>query len=127
MSTIPDWRVLIVEDEQDSMDVVQEILSHYNIETHGAYSAEDALIMIEQVKPTLAILDLSLPMMDGWGLLAAMRNNPATANIPAIAVTAYDSAVVAQQAIQAGFDAYFSKPIEATSFVRELERIVDRR
>jgi CheY-like chemotaxis protein len=124
--SIADWRVLIVEDEQDSMDVVQDILSHYNIETYGAYSAEEALEIISQVNPTLAILDLALPMMDGWGLLAALRNNPETAHIPAVAVTAYHSANVAQQAIQAGFDAYFSKPIEATSFVRELERIVER-
>lgn len=126
MAGIADWRVLIVEDEQDSMDVVQEILSHYNIKTYGAYSAEEALEIVLQVNPTLAILDLALPMMDGWGLLAALRNNPETAHIPAVAVTAYHSANVAQQAIQAGFDAYFSKPIEATSFVRELERIVER-
>src|SRR5690242_6464539 len=125
MAGIADWKVLIVEDEQDSMEVVQEVLSHYNIETFGAYSAEEALELLAVVKPTLAILDLALPMMDGWGLLAAMRNNPATANIPAVAVTAYHSANVAQQAIHAGFDAYFSKPIEATSFVRELERIVE--
>jgi CheY-like chemotaxis protein len=124
-TSISDWRVLVVEDEQDSMDVVQEILGHYNIPTYGAYSAEDALSMIDEVRPTLAILDLALPAMDGWGLLAAMRNNPVTANIPTVAVTAFHSANVAQQAIQAGFDAYFSKPIEATSFVRELERIVN--
>jgi CheY-like chemotaxis protein len=127
MSDISKWRVLIVEDEQDSMDMCREFSATTISETHGAYSAEDALAMIEQVNPTLAILDLALPMMDGWGLLEALRKNPRTAGIPAVAVTAYHSANVAQQAIQAGFDAYFPKPIEATSFVRELERIIDSR
>jgi CheY-like chemotaxis protein len=125
MVSISDWRVLIVEDEQDSMEVVQEILGYYNIETYGAFNAEDALAMVAEIQPTLFILDLALPTMDGWGLLAALRKNPTTAHIPAVAVTAFHSANVAQQAIQAGFDAYFSKPIEATSFVRELERIVE--
>jgi CheY-like chemotaxis protein len=66
-------------------------------------------------------------MMDGWGLLSTIRNNPKTASIPAVAVTAFHSSNVAQEAIKAGFDAYFPKPIEATSFVRELERILDQR
>jgi CheY-like chemotaxis protein len=119
--------VLVVEDEQDSMEVVKDILGHYNIESYGAFTAEEALELLQGFTPTLAILDLALPQMDGWGLLRAMRDNPDTAHVPAVAITAYHSANVAQEAIQAGFDAYFPKPIEATSFVRELERIVDER
>ena len=126
MSDISSWRVLVVEDEQDSMDVVTDILGYYNIETHGAHTAEEALAMLEEIAPTLVIIDLALPGMDGWGLFNAIRDNPATAGITAVAITAYHSANVAQEAIQAGFDAYFPKPIEATSLVRELERIVNR-
>jgi CheY-like chemotaxis protein len=124
MTDISTWKVLVVEDEQDSMDVVKDILNHHNIENIGAYNAEDALVMLDEMKPTLAIVDLALPEMDGWGFLSAIRNNPATAHMPAVAITAYHSVNVAQEAIAAGFDAYFPKPIEATSFVRELERIV---
>jgi CheY-like chemotaxis protein len=127
MSDISKWRVLVVEDEQDSMDVVMEVLTHHNIRAYSAYSAEEALRVLDQVKPTLAILDLALPQMDGWGLLKAIRENPATADIPAVIVTAYYSANVAQQAVRAGFDACFAKPIEATSFVRELERVLASR
>jgi CheY-like chemotaxis protein len=127
MSDIATWEVLVVEDEPDSMDVVQEIFGYYNIRTHSAYSAEEALELMKSINPTLLILDLALPMMDGWGLLSAIRSNPKTANIPAVAVTAFHSSNVAQEAIKAGFDAYFPKPIEATSFVRELERILEQR
>lgn len=125
MSDISTWKVLVVEDEQDSMEVVKDILGHYNIENVGAETAEEALSMINEVRPTLAIIDLALPEMDGWGLLKELRKNSQTANVPAVAVTAYHSANVAQEAIAAGFDAYFPKPIEATSFVRELERIMN--
>lgn len=125
MSDISSWKVLVVEDEHDSMEVVKDILTHYNIESHDAYTAEEALELMQDFTPTLAILDLALPEMDGWGLLRTMRDNPDTAHIPAVAITAYHSANVAQEAIHAGFNAYFPKPIEATSFVRELERIMD--
>lgn len=125
MADTTTWKVLVVEDEQDSMDVVKDILDHHNIENYGAYTAEEALVLMEQTVPTLTIVDLALPEMDGWGLLRVMQGNPSTASIPAVAVTAYHSANVAQEAIHAGFVAYFPKPIEATSFVRELERIVN--
>ena len=127
MANITSWRVLVVEDEPDSMDVVKDVLGYHNITTFGAASAEEALRMLGEVRPTLAILDLALPEMDGWGLLAELRRDPTTLDIPMVAVTAFHSAKVAQQAIEAGFDAYFPKPIDTTSFVRELERIVDSR
>src|SRR5829696_7376256 len=100
MSEISTWQVLIVEDEPDSMDVVQEVLGYYNIATYSAYSAEEALELMKSVNPTLLILDLALPMMDGWGLLSTVRSDPKTAHIPAVAVTALHSANVAQEAIK---------------------------
>lgn len=118
------WHALVVEDEADSADVVSRILSYHNIPHTVARTAEDALTILEQERPTLLIIDLALPGMDGWDLLRVVRGNPETARIPAVAITAYHSTKVAQEAIIAGFDAYFPKPIEATSFVRELERVV---
>jgi CheY-like chemotaxis protein len=125
MTDIRSWQVLVVEDEPDSMAVVTEILESNGITVHQAPNAEDAMAMMQSVTPTLAILDLALPMMDGWALLNEIRKAPPTANIPVVAVTAFHSANVAQQAIRSGFNAYFPKPIETTSFVRELERIVN--
>lgn len=120
-----EWYALIVEDEADNADVVALILEYHKIKYNVAKSAEDALILIEQEAPTLLIVDLALPGMDGWGLLRKVRENPATAQIPAVAVTAFHSTNVATKAIEAGFSAYFPKPIEATSFMRELERILE--
>ena len=122
---IKDWKVLVVEDEPDSMEAVQDILGYYGIETVGAHSAEDALKIIESFTPSLAILDLALPKMDGWRLQREIRARASTASIPIVAVTAFHSTKVAQEAIEAGFNAYFSKPIDATSFVRELERVAE--
>lgn len=118
-------KVLIIEDEADSADVVERILKFHKVAYVTARTAEDALNMLDTERPDLLVVDLALPGMDGWEFLSRVRSNPATASLPAVAVTAYHSTNVAQESIRAGFNAYFPKPIEATSFVRELERVAD--
>ncbi len=120
-----DWNVLVVEDERDSMEVVRNVLEYHGITCLAATTAEQALQLLDETTPTLAIIDLALPGMDGWGLLKALESLPHLAHMPRVAITAYHSLEVANKAIEAGFDAYFPKPIEATSFVRELQQIVE--
>jgi len=119
------WRVLIIEDEADNTEVIREMFEYNAIQSWASTTAEDALTMIPDVQPNLFVVDLALPGMDGWGFLQALRDDPATADIPAVAITAYHSITVARQAIEAGFAAYFPKPIDTTSFVRELSRILE--
>jgi CheY-like chemotaxis protein len=90
----------------------------------AAYTAEEALQILRNMQPTVAIIDLALPAMDGWGLLQAMRSDPALSDVPAVAMTAYHSTNVAQEAIAAGFAAYFPKPINARTFVEDLVKAV---
>ncbi len=123
--SIGNWKVLVVEDEHDSMELVQGILEHYGITCIGVATAEDALEVLKAEKPTLIIVDLALPGMDGWGLLERLKANRALSTIPRVACTAYHTAEVANQAIERGFNAYFAKPLDATSFVRELQGIVE--
>jgi len=120
-----DWTVLVVEDEADSMELVQSLLEHHGIKTLLANTAEEALDQLETAIPTLIIVDLALPGMDGWQLLQEIQQDARLERVPRVAITAYHNAEVANQAIEAGFDAYFPKPLEATSFVRELETIVE--
>jgi len=119
-----EWRVLVIEDETDSTEVVMEMLQFQGIQAWSVPNAEDALNVIDQVQPNLFIVDLALPGMDGWAFLRALHNNAATAAIPAVAVTAFHSPTVAREAISAGFRAYFPKPIDTTSFVRQLSTIL---
>ncbi len=123
--SIKNWTVLVVEDEADSMELVQGLLDHYGIRVVGVGTGEEALQALQRITPTLMILDLALPGMDGWGVLKAVRSNPALAQLPCVAITAFHTAELAEQAISMGFNAYFAKPIDATSFVRELQAIVE--
>jgi CheY-like chemotaxis protein len=118
------WQVLVVEDQEDSLQVVSQILEYHGIQVHVARNGHECLEVLGRVTPTLIIMDLAMPGMDGWETLAEIRSRPAAAHIPVVAVTAYHSVNVAQDALQAGFNAYFPKPIEADSFVRELAHIV---
>ena len=122
---ITTWNVMVVEDEEDSMELVQGLLQHHGISCFGAASGEEALQLLETERPSLIVIDLALPGIDGWGLLSHLKSNRATANIPRVAITAYHTAEVASRAIEKGFDAYFAKPLDATSFVRELQGIVE--
>ncbi len=119
-----DWQVLVIEDEGDSMEFVQGLLDHHGIQSVGVPSGEEALEVLNTFKPTLIVIDLALPGLDGWGLLDRLKANPGLRNVPRVAITAYHTAELAEQAIEAGFHAYFAKPLDATSFVRELESVV---
>ncbi len=123
--SVTDWKVLVIEDEADSLELVQGIFEHYGIDCMGVATAEQALSALETNTPTLIIIDLNLPGMDGWELLRHLKGNRQLVGVPRVAITAYHSAEVANQAIERGFDAYFAKPLDATSFVRELHGIVE--
>lgn len=122
--TLSTWNVLVVEDETDSMELVQGVLTYYGIHSVGATSGEEALQVLENMTPTLIIIDLALPGLDGWGILKRVKSNRSLSQVICIAITAFHTPELAEQAIEAGFDAYFPKPIDATSFVRELQTIV---
>lgn len=124
--TITNWNVLVVEDEADSMELVQGLLSYSGIPSFGAMSGEEALAVVEEMSPNLIILDLALPGLDGWGVLRELKSHKSLSRVPCVAITAFHTPELAEQAIAAGFDAYFAKPIDATSFVRELQSIVER-
>lgn len=121
---MPDWHTLLIEDTVDSAEVVETILEHHNISYTTAGTAEQALVILTTETPDIILVDLDLPGMNGWELLKRLRTNPQTANLPIIAITAYHSTRVADEAITAGFDAYFTKPLETACFVEELRRFI---
>lgn len=116
------WRILVVEDDPDGQEVVARMLRYHKVNVDVVYTAEEALDLLRSNEYQGAIFDLALPGMDGWKLLETVHGEGYA--LPCVAVTAYHSADVAVKAIEAGFVAYFPKPLETTSFVRELERVI---
>ena len=124
MVDLSDWAVLVVEDEHDSVQVISEILLHYGIQVYTARNGYECLEMLQEFEPTLIVMDLAMPELDGWQTLMEIRANPDTAHIPVVAVTAYHSANVAQDALHAGFNAYFPKPLHPTQFVEDIVELI---
>lgn len=118
-------RVLIVEDDPDGQELVATLLENMNIPVDVAGNAEDAehLLYNEGVRYSVILIDLSLPGKDGWELLSIIQSNPDTEQIPCVAMTAFHTSKLREDALMAGFTAYFAKPIDGTSFMRQLESL----
>jgi CheY-like chemotaxis protein len=119
-------RILVVEDDPDGQEMVATMLEHMNFPVDIVGNAEDALdhLLRGQIDYRAVIIDLALPGMDGWELLSTILGNPNTSGIPCIAVTAYHTFKMREDAITAGFSAYLPKPIDSMTLGRELERLV---
>lgn len=124
--TLDNWNVLVVEDEADSMDLVHSILHYHGVSCILAVDGEAALTILQDTVPTLIIIDLALPGINGWELLHTIRQTPRLRNVPCAAITAYHSTGMADEVLEAGFDAYFPKPFDAASFMNELKQLVNR-
>jgi two-component system, cell cycle response regulator DivK len=119
------WQVLIVEDDPNSTDVVEDALRFFcNAEVRCAINGREALDVLTDYHPTVIVMDLSMPEMDGWQALDAIRHNPDTANLPVIAITAYHSTKVEMDAERAGFNGYIRKPIDVFSFGQRVEKMI---
>lgn len=121
-----DWRILVVEDDPDGQAVVAHILNYMEIPTDVVSDAEqaEAYLFEQGYHYSAVIIDLALPGKDGWELLAEIQQTPQTVGLPCIAVTAYHTSKLREEALVAGFTAYFAKPIDATTFARELESLL---
>ncbi len=123
MTDMTAWKVLLVDDEPDSLALLYEILALHGANVYQAPGGEQALALLKTVLPTLVVVDLAMPKPDGWDLLKVVRETPAIASVPVVAVTAFYSDQVARQAISAGFNGFFQKPIRASAFLSKLKEI----
>jgi CheY-like chemotaxis protein len=115
------WTVLVVDDEEDSRDVARIMLEMAGAKVRQAIHGEDAMhIIVEMGTPDLILSDLSMPQMDGWGLIAALRSYPSLADVPIIALTAHAMIGDRERVLAAGFVNHITKPISAMKFVDQI-------
>lgn len=115
--------ILVIEDNPDSQNLISLILRHHQINFDLVSSAEDALMMLTCCDYSAIVVDLVMPDMDGWTLLERVRHDRRTAHIPCLAVTAFHHSDVDFEALNAGFAAYFFKPLESDAFVGAIRRV----
>jgi CheY-like chemotaxis protein len=114
------WKVVVIDDEADSLHIAELILHKYQAEVHTASNGDMGLRLIEAVRPRFVITDLSMPVMDGWELMTAIQARPELNGIPVIALTAHAMLGDREKALAAGFYNYITKPFTARSFIENL-------
>ncbi len=120
-------RILVVEDDPDGQMVVSHVVMQtLAIPVDVASNAKEALKFLEKQSEVyrVAIIDLSMPEIDGWQLLSTIRQNPQTAELPCVAMTAYHSTRTREEALKSGFVGYFSKPIDTATFSQQLKKFM---
>jgi two-component system cell cycle response regulator DivK len=119
------WTIVVIDDEPDSLEVARYILKYYGATVHTAVNGQQGVALVSQVRPRFVISDLSMPKMDGWGFLEALRQQTNGAEkIPVIALTAHAMRGDRERAIEAGFHNYLTKPLTVTTFMDELLKLL---
>ncbi|MBK8023842.1 MAG: response regulator [Chloroflexi bacterium] len=114
------WTVLVVDDEEDSLDVARRLLKKAGANVLSATNGREALELIRHHRPHCILSDLSMPEMDGWLLIQELKDSRPTEAIPVIALTAHAMPGDRLRAIEAGFHNYITKPLDARKFVQQL-------
>jgi two-component system cell cycle response regulator DivK len=109
--------ILIVEDNEKNLKLVRDVLQVKGFKTLEAGTAEHGIKLAAEHKPDLILMDIHLPGMNGIDALRVLRADPATAAIPAIAVTASVMQQDRKLITDAGFDGYVGKPINLKEFL----------
>jgi CheY-like chemotaxis protein len=115
-------RVLVVEDNEKNMKLVRDVLRATGYTPLEASSGEEALALAAESPPTLVLMDIQLPGIDGVEALRRLRENERTARIPVLALTAQAMEGDRQRFLAAGFDGYLSKPVDVPEFIATVRR-----
>ncbi len=115
-------KILLVEDNEVNRRLAGFLLRSQGYQVIEATTAQAAFDMIPNNQPDLIVMDIQLPGMDGLEATTKLKAEPATANIPVIAVTSYAMAGDRDKALAAGCSGYVTKPIDKTIFLAEISR-----
>jgi len=119
--------VLVAEDNPVNRELLRELLEARGYNVIEAPDGQEALRMIEQSRPEILLLDIGMPILDGFAVMRKIREDPSLASLMVLAVTAYAMQGDRENILNAGFDGYLSKPINARHLADELERLLRKR
>ncbi|HEY2151169.1 MAG TPA: response regulator [Vicinamibacterales bacterium] len=118
-------RVLLVDDYPDAREMYTEYLEFSGFDVVQAGNGIEALQRAADTRPDIILMDLSLPVMDGWEATRRLKADARTAAIPVVALTGHALAGISEGARNAGCDAFVTKPCLPEDLVNEIRRILD--
>ena len=120
-------KILLVEDNEMNRDMLSRRLSRNGFEITIAVDGRQGVEMAASEKPDLILMDMSLPVMNGWEATQKVKADPATSAIPVIALTAHAMASDREKALAAGCEDYDTKPIELPRLLEKIETLLKSR
>jgi len=120
-------KVLLVEDNEMNRDMLSRRLARRGFEVVMALDGEEGVRMARAQMPDLILMDMSLPVLDGWGAARQIKTEASTQSIPLIALAAHAMAGDREKAIDAGCDDYDTKPIELARLLDKMGRLLKQR
>ena len=117
-------RILVVEDQADNKQIMRDLLTSAGYEVLEASSGIEAIDMTAAESPDLILMDVQLPGMDGHEATRRLKGDPASAHIPIVAVTSYAFSGDRDEALAAGSDAYFAKPVSPREILAKVKSLV---
>ena len=119
-------KILLVEDNEMNRDMLSRRLLRKGYEVVMAVDGEQAVAMAQSETPALILMDMSLPVFDGWEATRRIKAAPETKLIPVIALTAHAMAGDREKSLEAGCDDYDTKPIELERLLGKMEALLNR-
>ena len=114
-------KILVIEDNEQNLYLITFILEEHGYQVVQARDGREGIELARQVKPDLILLDIQLPVMDGYAVARELRSNSVLADVPIVAVTSYAMAGDREKVLAAGCVGYIEKPINPETFVKQVE------
>ncbi|MHA6480872.1 response regulator [Paenibacillus sp. strain BS8-2] len=118
-------RILLVEDNEMNRDMLSRRLMRKGFEVDMAVDGRQGVELAKSLQPDLILMDLSLPVMDGWDAIRALKADADTKSIPVIALTAHAMTSDRDHAFEAGCDDFDTKPVEWTRLLGKMETLLN--
>jgi two-component system cell cycle response regulator DivK len=115
-------KILVIEDNEQNLYLIRYILEDCNYEVFSAADGKEGIVLAASLKPDLILLDIQLPIMNGYTVASHLRENPDLADTPIVAVTSYAMPGDREKAMEAGCSGYIEKPIDPDTFDKQVER-----
>jgi two-component system cell cycle response regulator DivK len=117
-------KILLVEDNEMNRDMLSRRLQRKGYEVVLALDGQSGVEMTQTQTPDLVLMDMSLPVLDGWEATRRLKADTATRHIPVIALTAHAMSSDREKAIEAGCDDYDTKPVELTRLLAKIDALL---
>ena len=117
-------QILLVEDNESNFEMLARRLKRRGFTVIAAVDGQQAIEVAESARPDLILMDMSLPVIDGWEATKIIKGNPALKHMPIVALTAHAMVGDRERALQAGCNEYATKPIDFEKLLDTIKRLL---